>query len=343
MVKRPTIPDLAEAAGVSVSTVNRVINKADSVRQPTRERVLRAAQEIGFYGLGAIEYSVHAGREVHRPGVLLLQERRPFYRDLGAAFRQAAEEHTDGRIELTLEFLDDLSPEVVADRLRQLGANCDSVALVAAEHPLIADAIDSLLLRGTPVMGLITPLTARGNVGYVGLDSFKVGRTAAWAFDKICHQRGEIGILVGNTRYRNQDLNESGFRSYFRENASGFTLLEPRATFESADVAREMTEDLFAQHPKMCGIFISGGGITGSLAALREAPRRPGFVAVGYELMDVTRRALFDGTLTMAISHPMEALARQTLAALVKSKRAGPDAGAQNVMLDFDIHTSENL
>ncbi|WP_421906733.1 hypothetical protein [Mameliella sp.] len=86
-------------------------------------------------------------------------------------------------------------------------------------------------------------------------------------------------MLVGNSRYRKQDMNESGFRSYFREKRAGFTLLEPRATFELADVAREMTEELFARHPEKCVIFISGGGIT----------------------------------------------------------------GAQNVTLDFDIHTSENL
>jgi hypothetical protein len=34
-------------------------------------------------------------------------------------------------------------------------------------------------------------------------------------------------ILVGNHRYRCQEMNESGFRSYFREHAPGFTLLEP--------------------------------------------------------------------------------------------------------------------
>ena len=56
-MKRPTIPDLAAAAGVSVSTVNRVLSKSEAVRQPTRERVLEAAERIGFYGLGAIEHA----------------------------------------------------------------------------------------------------------------------------------------------------------------------------------------------------------------------------------------------------------------------------------------------
>ncbi|WP_420325954.1 LacI family DNA-binding transcriptional regulator [Mameliella sp.] len=77
MVKRPTIPDLARAAGVSVSTVNRVINSPEHVRRPTRERVLRAAREIGFYGGDIIEFSVQAGRELHRPGVLFQGDRLP--------------------------------------------------------------------------------------------------------------------------------------------------------------------------------------------------------------------------------------------------------------------------
>ena len=34
-------------------------------------------------------------------------------------------------------------------------------------------------------------------------------------------------------------MNESGFRSYFREHNQNFTLLEPKSTYESAAVARE--------------------------------------------------------------------------------------------------------
>lgn len=341
--RRPTIPDLAEAAGVSISTVNRVINDASKVRAPTRQRVLRAAQEIGFYGLGSIEHSIQNGAEVHRLGVLLLQKRRPFYADLGRALEQAAQVHLDGRIELTLEYLEDLTPNVVAERLNVLGTKCDSVALVAAEHPLVSEAIDAVLADGVPVVGLITPLTARGPVGFVGLDYYKVGRTAAWAIDRMCPAPGEIGILVGNHRYRNQDQNESGFRSYFREHPRGFTLLEPKLTFENSAAAREMTEQMLAEHPDMRALFVSGGGITGTISALRDAARPEGFVAIGYELMDVTRAALIDGTLDLVISHPIQALAQQTLDTLIRAKRAGPAAGAQNVTLNFEIYTPENL
>ncbi|MCY6382808.1 LacI family DNA-binding transcriptional regulator [Hoeflea prorocentri] len=343
MVKRPTIPDLAEFAGVSVSTVNRVVNGSDSVRQPTRERILRAAEEIGFYGLGSIEHEVKRWRETHKLGVLLQQGNRAFSRTVSDALYRAAAEDLDGTVELTVEFLDDLTADTVAARLIDLGERCESVALLAAGHPILSNAIDTVLQTGVPVTALVSQLSAKGNVSFVGLDNWKVGRTAAWAFDKIVRQPGKIGILVGNHRYRCQELNESGFRSYFREYNPSFTLLEPLSTYESAAVAREKTEYLLAEHPDMCGLFVSGGGITGALAALRDQPRREDFFTVGYELYDATRTALIDGTLNFVISHPFEIFARKALATMIKAKKNGSDAGAQNVSLEFDIYTSENV
>lgn len=342
-MKRPTIPQLARAAGVSVSTVNRVLNQPDSVRQPTRERVMEAAEEIGFYGLGTIKHAVRAGRATHKLGILLQQKGRRFYRNIGDAMIAEAGRRRDENVELSLEYLDDLSPEKVAAALLKLGESCESVALVAAQHPIVADAIDAVMAKGVPVAGLIAPLSAQGNVSFVGLDNWKVGRTAAWAFSNIVKEPGKIGILLGNHRYRNQEMNESGFRSYFREHNASFVPLEPLATYESAAAARELTEKLLKEHPDLCGLFVSGGGITGAIAALRNTPKRKDFVAVGYELFDETRAALIDGTLTMVISHPMETFARETINTLIKAKRTGGEGGAQRVALGFEIYTSENV
>ena len=342
-MKRPTIPDLAKAAGVSVSTVNRVLNQPDSVRSPTQVRVLAAAEEIGFYGLGTIEHAVKATQTTHRLGVLLQRGSRAFYRNLGDAIAKVAEAYDGHKIELTLEFLDDLTPEKVAKQMVSMGERCEALAIVAPQHPLVADAIDTVLETGVPVVSLIGPLTARGNISFVGLDNWKVGRTAAWAFDKMVRDPGKIGVLVGSHRLRNQEMNESGFRSYFREHNTQFSILEPLPTYESAAVAREHVENLLTDHRDLCGLFISGGGVTGAIAALRATPKRDDFVAVGYELFDDTRAALIDGTLSMIISHPMERFARETVATLMKTKRSGPDGGAHRVTFGFEMYTPESI
>ena len=87
---RPTIPDLAKTAGVSVATVNRVLSGAANVRLATRERVQKAAEEIGFYGVGSIQARVAAARPRLRFGVLLLQPHRPFYQNVAQALEDAA-------------------------------------------------------------------------------------------------------------------------------------------------------------------------------------------------------------------------------------------------------------
>ena len=343
LTKRPTIKDLAKAAGVSVTTVNRVINSPELVRRPTRELVLKAAEEIGFYGVGTIEKSLHRPGRVFKLGMLLQQKNRTFYRDLARALSTAAGEFSGGRVDLKIQFIDDLSPDNVAAQLVQLGRNVDAVALVAAEHPTVSDAIDTLHQSGVPVFGLIASLTANASVGYVGLDHFKVGRTAAWAFDKMCSGPGKIGILVGNHRYRNQELNESGFRSYFREHNTEFTLLEAQTTYETAAVAQEVVEKMFEEHADLCGLFISGGGIRGAINALRARKLPKGFVSVGYELFAETRTALIDGTLSMVISHPMETFARATIASMTDAVLSAPNSSLKIVNLGFDIYTPENI
>lgn len=46
--QRPTIYDVAQAAGVSIATVSRVINSSDSVNPTTRKKVLEAIDRLGF-------------------------------------------------------------------------------------------------------------------------------------------------------------------------------------------------------------------------------------------------------------------------------------------------------
>lgn len=48
MIKKTTIVDIAEAAGVSVSTVSRILNNKPDVAEETRQRVLQVIEELRF-------------------------------------------------------------------------------------------------------------------------------------------------------------------------------------------------------------------------------------------------------------------------------------------------------
>jgi LacI family transcriptional regulator len=340
---RPTIRDLAQAAGVSVSTVNRVLAGAGNVRASTMREVKEAAERIGFYGLGVIASHAAARRPKHRFGFLLHQPTRVFYRMLAEALAAAAKRVAGHEIEVRNEFAAELAPQNIAAMLLDLGRSCDAVGVVAPAHPLVTQAVADLEQRGIPVFALISQLSATGQERYVGLDNWKVGRTAAWAMSHLCKEPGKLGILVGSHRYRCQEMNESGFRAYFREHAPAFTLLEPLSTFESSTVSQEVTERLLQEHRDLAGLFISGGGITGALTALRSSGMAGRIVAVGYELIPVTRAALLDRTLTLAIAHPLARLADDAIAGMIRASATPADAANQASILPFDIFTAENI
>ncbi len=237
--------------------------------------------------------------------------------------------------------MEDLSTQNVADRALALASACQAICLTSAVHPVVTKALERIQAEGIPVFALISQISVTGQMSYIGLDNWKVGRTSAWTFANICKAPGKIGILMGNPRYRNQEMNETGFRCYFREHAPTFSLLEPISTFESAAVAQELTETLLAEHPDLVGLYISGGGISGALAALRSSGKAGKLVVVRYDLTEVTRAALLDSTMTMVVSHPLARLARDAIDGMIRAC-ANPGSN-QTSIAPFEMYTRENI
>jgi LacI family transcriptional regulator len=342
-VPRAKIRDVAVQSGLSISTVNRALHEPGKVREETLQAVLQAAEAVSFYGVGSIKESVRSTRPRVRIGIQLLQGNRALYRNLSQALQSAAKAVTDHEVMLQVTHLDELSPQNVCDELNRLASSSDILGVVSMQHPQVAQTVEDLTAKGIKCFAIISHLTAACNVGFIGIDAWKVGRTAGWAFDNLCKRPGKIAILVGSHRYRNQGTNESGFRSYFREHAAGFELLEARSTFETASIAREVTEALFEEHPDLVGLYVSGGGISGACAALRESGRARDIVTVGYDLTDVTRTGLMDGTINFLISHPIQTLAREAIAAMVRTHDGGLHFPPESISLPFEIYTSENI
>ena len=341
---RPTIPDLAKAAGVSRSTVSRVINSPDDVRAVTRWRVAEAAAEIGFLGLDELIKSLKPGQRPFRLRIFLQQPNKWFCDTFARAIHAARDEIAHIReIRLSVEHLTDLSPDAICERVRTAAARADAIVVLAAEHPLLTAAIEDSTARGTPVYAAVTTLSCSSLAGYVGLDGHKVGRTAAWALQRLCDNPQKIGVLVGSPRYRVHEYAESGFRSYFRENRPSIRLLEPLPTFESDGIAREMTEKLLTENPDLSALYLSAGGTKGALDALRDSGRANTIATIAYDLTDTTRQALLDGTVDLVISHPFEEIARQVMDVVLGGSDAVSKQSRVMRYIDFKVFTPENI
>ncbi|WP_160012070.1 LacI family DNA-binding transcriptional regulator [Rhizobium sp. 18055] len=341
---RPTIEDLAQVAGVSRATVNRVIGRPHKVKAATRQLVVDAAAEIGYHGFSTLKMNVQGNKKPFRL-TLLLQAPNPWFVEQMSKTLRVARDQIEHRRKIILktERLIDFSPEALAERLLALGRKSDAVALVAAEHPIVTRAIEQLAQERIPVYALVTTLSAPSLAGYIGLNGRKFGRTAAWALDRLCGHPEKLGILVGSPRYREHELAESGFRSYFLDHDQAVQVLDALPTYESEGIAREMTERLLSQNPDMNGLFLAGGGTSGVLSALRDSGRANEIATIAIDLTEESRAALLDGTLDIVIAHPFPDIGQSALELIISKADGDPFQGRTMTYVNLNLITAENV
>jgi LacI family transcriptional regulator len=340
--RRPTVGDLAAHAGVSVATVDRVLNRRHPVRPATARRVLEAAENLGYHGTPLLRARI---QERHRPcrmGFLLQKEGSPFYRQLASDIEQAVLTLGNGST-AAIEFVGELDAPQIVEGLRRLSRQVETLAVVAVDHPRVSEQIALLRAHGIPSFALLSDLSAPERAGYIGLDARKAGRTAAWAVTRLARQPGAVAIFVGSHRYIDHDTREISLRSYLRELAPDFRLLEPVVDLEQPEVAFEAALTLLGRHPDLVGIYATGGGVDGIVRALVERGRGREVVLVANELTASNQSALIDGVLDLVIATPTRALAEKAVRSMVDAAVQPATFAASQFILPFELYGPENI
>jgi LacI family transcriptional regulator len=135
-----------------------------------------------------------------------------------------------------------------------------------------------------------------------------------------------------------------GFRSYFREHAPDFELLEPVPSFEDPRFAYEATLDLLRRNPSLVGLYCAGDGIEGVMQPLREqGPHTFREIVVAcHEITDATRSDLIDGVLDIVLTVSMNAMGQAAVQAMVAAAQSPWQERAANILLPIEIFTPEN-
>ncbi|MGH6810393.1 MAG: LacI family DNA-binding transcriptional regulator, partial [Ensifer adhaerens] len=214
MSSRPTIADLARAAGVSVATVDRVLNGRHPVREETARRVYDAAKGIGYHAVGLLRQRVFEDLPQYRLGFLLQKPQQSFYQAVAKEIENAALALSNVRALPQVEFVANSTPTGITEKLRAMAARNQAIALVAPDYPAVTATVEELKERGIPVFSLLSDFAAGVREGYIGLNNHKVGRTAAWMIAKAAKRPGKVAAFVGSHRFLGHELREIGFRSY---------------------------------------------------------------------------------------------------------------------------------
>lgn len=343
MSGRPTITDVARRAGVSVATVDRVLNGRLKVREETARRVLDAAHEIGYHAASLIAQRLQPELRKMRFGFVLHKERQSFYKAFHQAIEVAVREIEGVRGEAVIRYSPSQSPADFIAEMNALRGEVDAIAATAITHHTITDAVVDIQAAGIPVFALLNDFAQGVRQAYIGLNNLKIGRIAGWMVGTAAPRPGKLAVFVGGHRWHGHELRETGFRSYFREFAPQYEVLDTLVNLETRQLTYEATLDLLARHADLRGIYVAGGGMEGAIAALREA-RQPGEVAlVVNELTPESRAALSDRYVAMAISTPLAKVCLEAMTLMTSTAQSGMVDLTGQYFLQPDLYTPESV
>lgn len=152
--RRASIKDVAARAGVSIATVSHVLNDTRPIRQQTRQRVVKAIQELG-YSQNQTARNLVRGKSTF-VGLIISDVRNPFFPEITAAFQQQALTH-------------DMDAVV-------LNTNYDAEGTLNAVRRLIALQVPGIALLTSQIDPAVINMLAERRIAAVYLDLGRVGQ-----------------------------------------------------------------------------------------------------------------------------------------------------------------------
>jgi LacI family transcriptional regulator len=295
------ISDIAHAAGVSTATVDRVLNHRGGVRQAKSDLVLEVARRLNYPlpphlvpvpGLKHLEFDF-----------LLPAGPNTFITILGSAVESMEERFERYVARGRLHEIEGFNPVVLADSLLRVGGRSQGVAFIALEHPLVREAVNTLIDRKVPVVSMVSDLSNSRRLGYVGVDNRAAGRTAGHLLGRFVGQlNGQVAMIAGSLSYRGHEERELGFRQVLGEDFPNLRIVALREGQDDHARNYAAARDLLQQYPDLLGFYNIGAGSRGVAQALEEASKAKSVVFVGHELTHFTRRFLISGTMDAVIN-----------------------------------------
>lgn len=301
-MKRVTIHDVAEMAGVSLATVDRVLNARPGVRKVTIEKVRQAAESLNYkpdvFAAGL------AKKQTYRFHFLIPNGPNAFMEDLTHEANSHAATMSGARMQVHVEPIDAFDGHRVAGTLAILDKSvCDGVAVVAPAFPEVRAAIDRLQDRGVPVVTLVSDHPASTRQHFVGIDNQAAGRTAGRLLGRfLSREPAKIGIVAGSLGLRDHADRYQGFCEVMDRDYPHLELLKVREGRDDNKRNRDLIARLMSDHRDMAGVYNIGAGNRGVISALSGTARARNVVFVGHELTPYTRHALQDGVMDAVIA-----------------------------------------
>ena len=327
-----TIRDIARMAGVSVTTVSRVLNHRPDVNPQTREKVEKVIQECHFVG-NANARELKQGNDVI--GMVVRGRSNPF---LGSLAEAILAQVASGADTYVTEYIDEADDEFLTARHLSHRSHLKGLIFVGSRIDERVSAIQELDLPMvfTTVDGTYAAVRRASSVS---IDDRAMGRLVGEELVKNGHKKIAVfgaSPLAGDSLARRFH----GFCEACAERGVSFDPDCYRETRFSLQEGYDTAMEFFSVHPEVTALFgMSDTVAVGAMRALRDMGKAvPGDVSVfGFDGIDIGR---FTVPSLSTVEQPVEEIARCSVQLLDEMLDNAPP---RNVTVQAVLRIRESL
>ncbi|WP_428376053.1 LacI family DNA-binding transcriptional regulator [Lichenicoccus sp.] len=345
-MKRITVHDVAAQAGVSLATVDRVLNGRRGVSEAMSQRVHSTIDRLGFTR-DHFAASLATSRR-HRFAFILPQpDGNSFMHALHDMVLAQNKLLMTRRIQLGVMTYPAFQATALACILESIDAQqTDGVAVVAVDAPRVRAALEQLQARGVAVITLVSDIASAGatpgRLHCIAIDNVAAGRVAGSLIGRLNARRaGRVAAIAGNLTLRDHSERHLGFSQVIGQEHRPLVLLPPAEGLDDGPATAAIVRRLLDTHADLIGLYSIGAGNRGIIAALEQSGRQHDIVVVGHELTPHTRAALLRGAFD-AVLHQSVA---DEITVAVEALRAAADGDTGHVPapIRIDIFMRDNV
>jgi LacI family transcriptional regulator len=339
-MSKPTVHDIARVAGVSLATVDRVLNARPGVRTVTVEKVRAAVSELGY--VRDLSAANLARQREYRFVFILPAGDSEFHIGLRRSVAEAGRVLAADRVQVVMRLVPEDDAHAIARELALIDPKrTDGVAIMAHETPLLRDAIGHLKENGIPVVAFVSDLPNTGCDDFIGVNNRAAGRTAATLLGRFCGGAGEIAVIASSLQARDAVERRLGFDEVIAEDFPGIAVMPTIESHGDASRLGESLGRLLARRPAIRGVYSVSTGTRALVQTLPERAERPLAVVV-HELTPFARQSLVTRRIDAVITQDVGHLARSAQR-ILRGLCDGIQKNREQERIRIEIILRENL
>ncbi len=341
MVK-PTTKDVAKAAGVSLATVDRVLNARSGVRQATAARVHKAIKEIHF--VRNISAANLARSKEYKLLFLLPDHDDEFIDLIYDAISETNMSMLHEHINVSVIRAPANNPHQIAKEIDKLSSSeIDGIAIMAPETPQVRDAISRLDARGIAVVAFVSNQPNAESANFVGINNRAAGRTVGQLMGRFTGERtGSVLVLTETMQSRDSLERRIGFDEIMAKYAPRIQVQASMETYGDPVRTACIIHSALRSYPPVRGIYLMHHNIEETMQAIDKEGGAQEIVIIGHELTPHTRAYLLDGTMDAVITQDVGHLVRSSIR-ILRARAEQMVTVASQERIRIEITLRENM